>query len=594
MLANMKVHLHYFCGNRKKTVCFSEKFSDEDFRADVQLEKDVSICSLKVSIIPNSSLTIDKLYIEWDFRFNKEQSIFANGYQSWTDSREFFADERIKGFSILAEPFKKKYKFDKYGDYTFRRYAGKRGEFHGYTYSYIRNGDKISLIGSLSERSGFTIIEEQVNSNRIIISKDCEGLVIEDCYVPFEIVWIEGNDDEVFDNYFKLMNIPKPSSRPMSGWTSWYNYYQNIDETIILENLQNFVKYNKKIDIFQIDDGYQRAVGDWLLTDNKKFPNGMKHIADSIKAQGYKAGIWLAPFVCEKNSKIYEEKRNWILKDGKGRPTFAGSNWSGFFALDFYNEEVRKYIKEVFDVILHQWGYDMLKLDFLYAVCILPRRNKTRGQIMTEAMEFLRECAGDKLLLGCGVPLGPAFGLVDYCRIGCDVSLDWDDKPYMKLFHRERISTKNAIGNAIGRRHLDGRAFYNDPDVFLLRDDNITLTDNEKHTLYEVNRIFGSLLFTSDNLEKYNSTKHKMFDNIIDKKDISINQVKNYRKGIIEVYFREADKNFIALINIGNSETAHKIKYTVYKEATLSNQGVEGAIDTIHLEPHAVRIFQVV
>ncbi|EKC48560.1 hypothetical protein OBE_15116, partial [human gut metagenome] len=39
---------------------------------------------------------------------------------------------------------------------------------------------------------------------------------------------------------------------------------------------------------------------------------------------------------------------------------------------------------------------------------------------MCEAMDFLRECVGEKMILGCGVPLMPAFGKVDYCRIGAD------------------------------------------------------------------------------------------------------------------------------------------------------------------------------
>jgi alpha-galactosidase len=54
---------------------------------------------------------------------------------------------------------------------------------------------------------------------------------------------------------------------------------------------------------------------------------------------------------------------------------------------------------------LNEWGYHMVKLDFLYSVCLIPTKTKTRGQIMTEAMKFLRECVGDKLILGCGVPL---------------------------------------------------------------------------------------------------------------------------------------------------------------------------------------------
>lgn len=170
----------------------------------------------------------------------------------------------------------------------------------------------------------------------------------------------------------------------------------------------------------------------------------------------------------------------------RGEPFCGGSNWSTFYALDLSNEEVREYLREVFHQVLDVWGFDLVKLDFLYAVCMLPTEYKTRGQIMCEAMDFLCEVIGDKLILGCGVPLGPAFGKVDYCRIGPDVGLDWDGAPKEKLLHRERVSTKNTIGNTIYRRQLNGRAFWNDPDVYLLRDDNIRLSAKQKEMLAQV------------------------------------------------------------------------------------------------------------
>ena len=40
-----------------------------------------------------------------------------------------------------------------------------------------------------------------------------------------------------------------------------------ITEEIILENLNHFTRHDIKIDTFQIDDGYQNAVGDWLVID---------------------------------------------------------------------------------------------------------------------------------------------------------------------------------------------------------------------------------------------------------------------------------------------------------------------------------------
>jgi alpha-galactosidase len=590
----MNINFHYYKEGKKIKLNFDNDYNNEDFTTDVIVETSNNINKLELIITSHREIEIDKLAISVDYIFRDNNRIFVNGYQSWTDSREFFIDEKIKSISKLTAPIMKKYQFHKYGDYTFKKYSQKTGEFHGYTYSYIREGNEIDLIGSLSERNGFTIIEQYVKQNKIVINKECKGLNINDKYIAFELVWIKGNEEKVFDKYFELMGIEKNSNKPMSGWTSWYNYYQNINERIILKNLESLKALNKNIDIFQIDDGYQYNVGDWLLVDKEKFPNGMKYIADSIKKKGYKAGIWLAPFVCETNSMIYKDKKEWILKDEKGDLVLAGSNWSRFYALDIYNPQVREYIKKVFSIILNDWGYDMVKLDFLYAVCLIPTKTKTRGQIMTEAMEFLRQCVGDKLILGCGVPLGTAFGLVDYCRIGCDVGLDWDDKFYMKSLHRERISTLNAIRNAIGRRHLNGRAFLNDPDVFLLREDNISLTDTQKHTLSLINSIFGSLIFTSDNVESYGEKEHYMFNNIINLQDKNIEEVETYRNDLIEVIYNQDGKKYMVLINLSNNKINYNnLFYKLEEKFIDDNKTIIINDNKLELQPYESKIFLV-
>lgn len=97
----------------------------------------------------------------------------------------------------------------------------------------------------------------------------------------------------------------------------------------------------------------------------------------------------------------------------------------------------------------------------------------------------------------------PAFGLVDYCRVSCDVSLDWNDVWYMRLFHRERVSTKQAINNTVFRRQLNGRAYGSDPDVFFLREENCKLTAEQKRTLATLNALLGNVFLTSDMPSRY-------------------------------------------------------------------------------------------
>ena len=90
--------------------------------------------------------------------------------------------------------------------------------------------------------------------------------------------------------------------------------------------------------------------------------------------------------------------------------------------------------------------------------------------------------------------------------------------------------------NTVFRRQLDGRAFRNDPDVFLLRDDNIKLTQQEKKVLATVNSLFGGVLFTSDNVGKYDDSKKQVYDHITQLDQHCVRKVENGEKAVVITY----------------------------------------------------------
>jgi len=454
-----------------------------------------------------------KVELSFNFPFHKGQMLYLNGYQSWTDSRERSVKGRMHSLGRVSERMVRRYSLDRYGDNRFVRYGQKRGEQHGFSYGYVRDGERFTLFGSLAEESGFTVLRFDTNTNSITLEKDCFGHHFTGDYLAFDLVILKGTEDAVFDEYFRLLKLPPVRGKRLTGYTSWYNLYEGISEQSVSGDLEGFKGSARLPDVFQIDDGYENAVGDWLVP-NGKFPHGMKQIADAIRDAGMLPGIWLAPFAAEKNSLLVREHPDWLLRDEQGEPQMGGCNWSGFYGLDIYNPEFRAYLKEVFDTVIREWGYGLLKLDFLYAACLIPRRDKTRAQVMFDGMRLLRELCGDALILGCGVPLAPAFGLVDYCRIGCDMTLNWLGDRHMRKLHREVPSTRNTLLNTVFRRHLDGRAFRNDPDVFLLRDDNIRLSEKERETLATVNALFGGVFFTSDNVGAYDGKKRAFYERL--------------------------------------------------------------------------------
>lgn len=485
---------------------------------------------VKLTLIPSRPITLISASLEFWHEYEKNEKFFVNGYQSWTTSGEMSAEDIYRGTTPLAGVTK--YTKDMAitsGDYAFTRYEPRPGFFHSFTYTYLRRGDEFELFGSLSERNGYTVFYSDMEKHIFSVEKDVEGLTISEPYEMFDIVRVVGGYDEVFDKYFAAMSLPaKKRIDRLTGYTSWYNYFQKIDENIILRDLKGLSRARESVNIFQIDDGYEPFVGDWLDYNGRDFPNGMKTIADAVHREGYLAGIWLAPFNVQRGkSRILKEHPDWLIRNPDGKPQLGCVAWGGAYTLDIYNPEVREHLKNVFDTVLNDWGYDMVKLDFLYSQCRTPRDNKTRGTIMCEAMDFLRECVGDKIILGCGVPLGPAFGVVDACRISCDVDLSYGGKFYNSMsINNELPSAQNAINNSMFRRHLNGRAFLNDPDVFFLRDHNLTFTWEQKLLLAKINNLFGCVLFVSDDAGEYSEAELEVLKETFRESDAKILDVK--------------------------------------------------------------------
>lgn len=518
---NYKLNFSYKTGKEIKTT----EMSNDDVSFDLLQ----SANGLKLTVIPKKQISDISFYLERNYEYQTDSRFFANGFQSWTDTKEFtrnemMADEGLIGRGIFG---KSPFGINLVGNYTFVEQPKEYGNFHAFSFAYVRNDKNVDLFGSLNDRTGYTIIYADMNKNTLRFSKDVEGIKITDPYELLDLYFDNGGYDEVFDRYFAKMNVKPLTDKKIKGYTSWYNYYQNISEDIILRDLEAISKKTDKVNTFQIDDGYQTAVGDWLSINKTKFPNGLKPIVEKIHAKGWQAGLWLAPFGAQKGSKLACEHPDWLVKGKNGKPIMVGANWGGFYAIDIDNADARAYIKNVFDTVLNDWGFDLVKLDFLYATAVVPFHNKTRGQLAYESIDFLRECVGDKQILGCGVQQMPCFGKVEYMRIGADMALSWKHNFFRNLTHREDVSTPNAIHNSVYRRCLNGRAFLCDPDVFLLRRSNIKFTFEQQKVLAKFIKLFGSVLFMSDNVDEYDDEQLAVFNDTLaddDAKVVAINE----------------------------------------------------------------------
>ena len=316
--------------------------------------------------------TLKTVRAEMPWTMEADECLFMNGYQTWTYSPELDRNGKLRGTDHIPGFLLKKYAFDRYGDYHFVPYGHHNGQSHGFSYCYFRKGKQFRLVASLDETPGYTILRYDSGKALLTLERDCAGVEHPGgSFALFDLFFAEGSEAEVFDGWFQAMGIRPRTEKKLAGYSSWYNRYQNITEDTIREDLTGCRSLLCPGDLFQIDDGWEPKVGDWLETDAQKFPHGLKGMVQEIRASGFQAGLWLAPFVCEKDSALFLQHPDWLLKvDGK--PWCCGSNWSSFYALDIDNPAVLDYLRRVFDRVLNDWGFDLVKLDFLYgAACLL-------------------------------------------------------------------------------------------------------------------------------------------------------------------------------------------------------------------------------
>ena len=178
------------------------------------------------------------------------------------------------------------------------------------------------------------------------------------------------------------------AAKPYMGWSSWSMQsskypglnpdgdYSYLTEANVNKQTDALASKLKKFgyEYVNIDAGWWRD-NSWKpeydqygrqKADPKRFPSGMKAVADRIHAKGLKAGIYL-PAGLEKEA--YNDGKTPIWNaDGCTTADIVYSDlrttngWDSSYKLDFSRPCTQKYIDSQAQLIAG-WGYDFLKLD---------------------------------------------------------------------------------------------------------------------------------------------------------------------------------------------------------------------------------------
>jgi alpha-galactosidase len=311
---------------------------------------------------------------------------------------------------------------------------------------------------------------------------------------------------------------PGRTSAPFQvGWCSWYQYFDRVTEADVRKNLALADAW--PFDVFQIDDGFQSAVGDWLTT-NDKFPSSLEALATSIAAAGRRPGLWIAPFLAAPESAVAQAHPDWFAMHDSGRRLVGSVNdhWGGaVHVLDTTNPEVLAHLEQLARDLVAM-GFTYLKLDFTYAPglggqfanMVQPRERVRAG------FDAIRRGAGDDaFLLGCGAPIGPCIGVVDGMRIGPDVAPWWEPRDHFPGYAAVAPSTANALAATRARQFMHRRLWLNDPDCVMLRTTDTNMTPEQVQEWALAVGDSGGMVIVSDDLSLLDADAHALLDDVI-------------------------------------------------------------------------------
>lgn len=304
---------------------------------------------------------------------------------------------------------------------------------------------------------------------------------------------------------------------PPSGWCTWYFYYSRINEDEVKRNAKwiadNLKEYGAQY--VQIDDGWQGDASkegqrDWTRVRGGTFDGGMVALADYIKSLGLTPGIWIAPHG-QTNAEFAKTNPDVFLFKPDG--TSASETWEGKFLMDPTTPQSEAYFKDLFRMMC-DWGYDYFKIDG--QPIVVDEYGKTKEymkhpgedsvKLYRNTLDTIREIIGPhRYLLGCwGMPV-EGIGIMNGSRTEGDIVLGWEGGFMLALRATQRDY------------YLHNIAWYNDPDVFVLRS---PMTYPQAQAWATLQGLSGVALMATDRLEDLSEPRVELLRRIYPAVDI--------------------------------------------------------------------------
>ncbi len=137
------------------------------------------------------------------------------------------------------------------------------------------------------------------------------------------------------------------------------------------------------IEMLVMDDGWfgkrsfdDSSLGDWIVNENK-INGGLKYLVDEVNKLGMKFGIWFEPEMVSPDSDLYRKHPDWAIQIPGRQPGMSRQQ----LVLDITRKEVRDYIMDLLESVLHSANIEYVKWDMNRQVCDVGSINLPSDQM---------------------------------------------------------------------------------------------------------------------------------------------------------------------------------------------------------------------
>ncbi len=444
---------------------------------------------LKATFEASKSVTVSRLEFGGPLTMADATSWLSHGFQSWSSSGMLQLGPKPSDEDLQIA-------LEKRGNDETRR----RGTELSWFYTLVGGGKMSTFLGALTAsvwKPWLQVYEEEDELKLFAHSGATAQVALsagESIQSEIWMIAMSQYEQESLSRYGESLDARRlqrgaDAAVAEAGWNSWYELWDDVTEQDVRDNaplaktiLGPHLPSSVPLRI-AIDDGWQKAWGDW--TPNEKFPSGLNGLADDLIADGYKMGVWMAPLLVDEDLPLVTEHPDWFVEGA----VFGHPDHGPMRVLDVTHPDAAAHLKSFISRVVG-WGYDFLKLDFLFAGTYEGGRHETVTgmQAFTRALQLLREGAGDDtILLGVGVPPIPTIRYFDAWRVGTDIAFELTTPAWAFSVDQAR---------SIAARWPICQAMLCDPDPPILR----VMPQNEVEGGVWVVALAGGALFLSDYL----------------------------------------------------------------------------------------------